>query len=291
MKKISLLVIVLSFVVGQVTSDYSYTGAEATGTAGALAANPGGSWSLYHNPSGLADCQSMLLTVGNTNIFSQSFLQFANAGLIVPTNSFGSVGLSMQLFDVGYPKNNLSTETAIGFSHGFNLQKDKNSQINFGYALSYYEIEYGKTAGLSGDGSDGIEIGNQVAFGLDIGFQAVLRKKHRVGIFAKNINQPELNGLALPRRLDIGMAYTPYDGVVTSLVFEQLFGHPDSQLKGAIIYDLNNYIVLRVGAQTNPNRLGCGIGIQFESIQFDYSFLSHHVLPATHQMSLTYVVK
>jgi hypothetical protein len=283
--------LLVSLMMAQVTSDYSYTSADVTATSGAVVANPGGVWSLYHNPSGLADIESISITAGYTNIFNQNFLQFSNSGMVIPIKGFGTFGLSSQSMNVRYLDTNISSENVIGLSQGFHLQKDKNSQINLGYTISYYSVDYGKTAGFSGDGSDGIEIGNQVAFGLDIGIQAILREKHRVGVYIKNINQPELNGFALPRRLDVGLSYTPYKGVVTSLVMEQLFGHPNSQIKGSIVYDLNNLIVLRVGAQSNPNRLGCGFGIKLETFRFDYGFLSHPILPETHQISLTYLVR
>ena len=40
--------------------------------------------------------------------------------------------------------------------------------------------------------------------------------------------------------------------------------------------------------QSNPNRLGSGIEINYENFIVQYSILTHHVLPVTHQFSFGY---
>ena len=50
-KQFIILILLSSSLLSQSITDYAYTGYEATSLCGAVVANKGDNWSLYHNPS------------------------------------------------------------------------------------------------------------------------------------------------------------------------------------------------------------------------------------------------
>ena len=124
-----------------------------------------------------------------------------------------------------------------------------------------------KSAGVSGDGSDGLDLGSVNAVTVDLGALASLREKYRFGVFLKNINSGALGkGMTrqvLPRRINAGITYIPITRLSTSIVSEYLLGRDDLQIKGATRYNLNSNLEIYVGAQSNPNRFGLGTTFTF----------------------------
>lgn len=286
MKKILLTLIIVSLSLAQVASDYTYTSAEATSLVGAVTANPGSEASLFHNPAGLAEIDYQLATFGAASIFgvSHSYL-----GVIVNTPWIGNLGIALQQSKTEQSGKTLSEEQSLGFSGGYFLQKDKNSQLSVGYSLNFLNWSLGRTAGITGDGSDGMAGASGSTVGIDIGFQAQLRGKHRVGAYFKNVNSPVLgkgeSQQNLPRRLALGVSYTPYKGLITSLVFDRLLGY-DTEVKSGIQYAFNEKLTFRLGIQSNPNRMGGGFSIHMNKYNLDYALLTHPVLPVTQQISI-----
>ncbi len=281
----------MSNLFAQSISDYAYVGSEGTSLCGAVTANPGGLWSLYHNPAGLSEIENSQFEMGVSELYSQSYLPYSNTGAVITTSSFGNFGVSIQQMAIKYGGNTISSETSAGLSHGFFLLNDMNSTLSAGYTLNYLYWELGKSAGDTGDGSNGFDLGSNNTIGVDLGIQSSLRNKHRVGVFMKNINQPEIGkGVSkqtLPRRMSIGIAYTPINGILTSLVMDRLFGD-EIQIKSGFSYNLTKILNLSLGLQSNPNRMGGGIEIQYSGFAINYSFITHHVLPNTHHISLGY---
>ena len=291
MKKFLLLLSLISGVFSQVASDYLYTGTEATAMAGAVVANPGNSSNLYHNPAGLAEISNFRFRAGRGRIVNIPYLDF---GVVLQLPCLGSVGISGQNSKTEYHSATLSSEQTLSFSNGFDLQADRNSRLMLGYSLHYYSWELGATAGVSGDGSDGFASARGNAFGLDIGFLAVLRGKHRIGAYLKNVNSPQMgvgeSSSYLPRRLSVGIAYVPFTSLITSLNMDRQLGE-GILVKGGFQYSLNDLIIFRMGAQSNPNRFGGGIELKVADIGISYSLLNHPVLPLTHQFGLTFAYK
>jgi hypothetical protein len=184
----------------------------------------------------------------------------------------------------------LSTEQIFSIGHGFNLQKDKNSQLSFGVVANYIQWSLGKSAGVSGDGSDGLDLGTLNTTSIDLGFIASLGGKYRCGAYIKNINSAAVGrGMTrtiLPRRLNAGVTYSPIPMLATSFSMERLLGNSDIQIKGGLKYSLNSMINLMMGVQANPNRFGIGAKFKFSNQTLIYGLLTHPVLPITHQLSL-----
>ena len=285
-----IIILAFSFSYSQVASDYSYTGAKATALSGATVAHKGNNSSVFHNPAGLSEISSSELSVGVSNLYNLSFLPFSHIATSFNVKNIGKFGLSFKQMSVKYGDNTLSSEQDIGISHGFYLQKDRNSQLSLGYTLHLYNWNLGASAGQSGDGSDGIPKGSVSASGIDIGILAVLREKYRVGVMMTNVNSPEIGrGISaqpLPRRINAGIALIPYQNVTTSLAMERTLGSKDKQIKAGIEYKLNQFVLLRVGTQSNPNRIGAGFKLQYADIDFSYGMLTHPILPLTHQYNI-----
>jgi hypothetical protein len=291
MKKLILIIIVnISF--SQVVSDYSYIGAKATALSGSMVANKGDVNSVFHNPAGLTEIESNELSVGFTNIFNLSFLPFSHFAISLNVSQVGTFGFSVQEMSVNYGDNTLSSEQNIGLSHGIYIQKDRNSKLSFGYTLHFLDWNLGKSAGQSGDGSDGLTSGSLSAIGVDIGLLAVLRDKYRVGVCMTNVNSPEIGrGMSsqpLPRKINAGISLIPYQNVVTSLALERTLGQKDKQIKAGVEYTLNQFVLFRVGTQSNPNRIGVGLELHMVGVNFSYGILSHPTLPITHQYNIGY---
>ena len=266
------------YIYSQVFSDYLYVGYEAISSAGSVVANNGGEASLFHNPSGLAEVDNFQVNSGFSHLYNLYFLPYTHIGLIIPSK-YGSFGISYQALSVSYLGNKLITEQSLGFSQGIYLQNDRNSTLSLGYTVNYLSIDQGTT--VSGE-----KLGSGETIGLDLGILATYRKRHRVGAFVKNINNPTFSGTCLPRRLNMGIAYSPYFGVMTSFTISRLLGSSSTQYMSSLIYDVNNILSLSAGFQSNPNRVGAGFKIYIMKIKLGYGLLTHHVLPLTHQFSL-----
>ena len=130
---------------------------------------------------------------------------------------------------------------------------------------------------------------------MDIGFLASLRGKNRIGVFIKNINSPKIGrGITnqnLPRKIDIGFSTIPYDPLIISFSMEQLLGYKSPQFKTSLKYQVNKVLCLNTGVQINPNRFGIGFIVRKGNISLSYGYLTHHVLPGTHQSNIGFSFK
>jgi len=204
----------------------------------------------------------------------------------------GTVAFGYHGSTSSYAGNTLSTESAYSISHAFYLQKDLISSLSLGYTLNLYQIDYGQSAGTAGDGSNGMDLGNGFGFGIDLAVTGSLHERSWVGLFVKNINSPEMGGALsstrLPRSLAVGFGYEPYYGLKTNFLIYQVIGSQKTQYRGGIEYRVMPWLILRSGINTDPNRIGFGFGINKFGFGLDYAYISHPVLPETHQFSIGY---
>jgi len=280
----------LTSVFAQTVSDYAYTGAEVSAMAGAVVAENGNNWSIFHNPAGIAEIDEIRYSAGGGKLYGFGWLPAYYLNGIFPITGIGKIGFALHQFETKYSGVVLSSEQTISIAQGFNLQKDKNSHLALGYTANFVQWDLGKSSGESGNGKDGLELGSVNSITIDFGVLASLREKYRFGVFIKNISSGALGkGMTrhvLPRRINTGITYMPTAGLSTSIVSEHILGRDDLQIKGAIRYNLNSYLELYVGAQSNPNRIGMGTTFTLKSQAISYGLLTHPVLPMTHQFSI-----
>ena len=271
-------------------SDYSYTGVEASAMAGAIVAEKNNNSSIFHNPAGLTEIDRTHFSAGGGKLYGFNWLPFYHLNIITPIPEIGQMGFALQQLKTKYDGAILSVEQTISIAQGFDLQKDKNSRLAIGYTANFIQWDLGKSAGMSGDGSDGLELGSINSITIDFGVLASLREKYRFGVFLKNVNSGALGkGMTrqvLPRRINVGITYIPMTQLSTSIVSEHLLGRDDMQIKGAVKYTLNPYIKIYAGAQSNPNRFGMGATFLLNSHSISYGLLTHPVLPMSHQFNI-----
>ncbi|NQU27206.1 MAG: type IX secretion system membrane protein PorP/SprF [Candidatus Marinimicrobia bacterium] len=278
-----------SFIFPQVTTEQLYHGAHSMALAGSNVAHQTDAWAAFANPAGLTRVNGMTAAVAYEENLGQKFLPHSQMTAAMPIGKFGVAGLSLDRLAVSYAGNTLTTELAIGFQHGFFLQQDQNSSLAFGYSLKYLQLDFGKSAGSAGDGSDGIDLGQSRTLGVDIGFLASLRDRHWVGVRVMNFNRPDLgqtdNAVDLPRSVQVGVGYSPYDLVWTTFAMTKSAGHV-SQYSAGMEYEILKGLKILSGVQSNPNRLGLGLRLELQKFVVDYALMTHPVLPLSHQMSL-----
>ena len=274
----------------QTISDYAYTHAEVAAMAGAVVAETGSNWSIFHNPAGITEGDGLQISLGGGKLYGYDWLPISNLSFTTPIPGIGTIGFAFQQLKTKYSGKTLSKEQTLSIAQGFNLQHDKNSSLAIGYTANFVQWELGKSAGVSGDGSDGLELGSINSITIDFGVLASLREKYRFGVFLKNINSGALGkGMTrqvLPRRINTGITYMPMQGLATSIVSEHLLGRDDMQIKAAIRYNLNSNLEIYAGAQSNPNRFGMGATFTLNTQSISYGLLTHPVLPMTHQFNI-----
>ena len=265
--------------------DSRYPSARATGMSDAFVAIANDVWAGYYNPAGFAGLQNYQVASAVQRPFNQTFFSNAFIGASLPLpGKFGAAAVSFENYGVTYEGENLSSEITSTLSHGFYLLNDIHSSLSIGYNLKYYHLELGESVG-------GLELGSAGAFGMDVGLQASLYERTFVGVYVYNINAPTLGSETkhdLPQRLVIGASYRPVSGLITSIAFDKTVGF-DTQILGGLEYLPVQWLAIRLGAGTEPNRFSAGLGINYFGVHLDYSFMNHPVLPETHKFGLTYI--
>ena len=290
MNSLIMLLSCVNILFAQAFSDYSFNSAESSSMAGAIVSNKGGDWSLYNNPAALVEIDEKRLSIGYSHLYNQTYLPLSSLGLTIPYKNKFNFGFKYVTLKVDYEGIQLLDENLIGMVGSMYLLKDKNSTLSIGISANSYLTSFGKSAGTDGDGTNGINKQTINAFGLDIGILATLRNKNRIGVFIKNLSSSEIgvgtSNQNLPKKIDLGFSTIPYEELIISFSIEQLLGRSSPQFRSGIKYQLNKILCLNAGVQTNPNRLGLGFMIEKKIIIFSYGYLTHHVLPGTHQTNL-----
>ena len=273
----------------QVTSSHAYYGARNAALAASDVAHQNDAWAVFGNPAALSGMESLSGVFSYENTLGQSFLPHTVGSFVAPTEKFGTFGLAFDQMSVNYSGQDLTSELSVGVYQGLSLQKDANSTLSLGYGVKYLQVDYGKSAGSSGDGTDGIDLGMSQTIGLDIGLLASLADHHYLGAKITNINAPKMgsgNALVdLPMQVKIGAAYSPYHLVWTTFALTRQSGTA-TQYHGGIEYQAIDQLTLFTGIHSNPNRFGAGLRLRFKSLMVDYGMITHPVFPVTHQFSL-----
>lgn len=265
--------------------DDRYPSPRALAMGGAGAATPAGLWSAYYNPAGLSALQRAELGTAYARLYNLGFLHNYFGGGAYPLSSrWGSLAATFQYFGVDYEGENLTGEYTMTLSHGFYLLKDIESSLSLGYSIKAYHLNYGTSV-------EGRELGSTTTFGVDVGLQASVYSRTTVGIYVLNFNNPsvgEFTKYDLPQRIVAGVAYQPYDGVTTTFDLNRVAGGDDLEFWGGAEFRLFQYLELRFGATTNPNRFTAGVGVNVANYRIDYGMRTHSELGETHSIGFVY---
>jgi hypothetical protein len=237
-----------------------------------------------YNPAQLATVSRGQAAVSYVRPFGYSYNEFMTLGGAVPIDArYGNLGFNVTNFTVNYQDTDLLKETRLTLAHGLTLFEDMHSSIRFGYALNLYRAELATT--VSGD-----EPGDDTALGMDVGMHMTLRKRTHIGFKVQNLNNPDIgvDQEELGRRLIAGIAYEPYDGVVTTFEFDNELGQ-ELQYHGGVAMTVVEGFQLRAGLVTNPNKLTGGFAYSIMDFALDYGFSSGGgTLESTHQFGLRF---
>jgi hypothetical protein len=247
-----------------------------------FAAVPDAAFAAFNNAAWLADVPNGEVAVSYVRPFGYSFSDFYAAGAAFPLNgNYGNLGVGVSHFKVASGDTTLLSETMFSLAHGFELFSDFHSRICLGWALNLYSAEAGQSV-------SGIEPGSDTAVGLDLGLTMLLHKRTRAGFQVRNLNNPTIgvDGQELHQKLTAGLAYEPYDGVITTFEFDNELGYA-TQYHGGLEAMIIQGFALRAGVITDPNRLTGGFGYRAGSVAVDYGFSTGGgALDSTHQFGL-----
>jgi len=271
-------------------SDFSYSGAEVSAMSGAVVSIESDDHTIFHNPAGMTEINTSQFSSGGGKLYGYNWLSYYYLTAIMQIPIIGKTGVGIQQLGTKYNGVSLSSEDVISIAKGFNLQLDKNSHLAIGYTANIIMWDIANSAGVSGDGSDGLQISGLNTFTLDFGALGSLRNKYRFGVLIKNINSGSIGkGITrqvLKRRINTGVTYIPVEGLYTSIAAEYVLGDEELQLKGSIQYKLNTFLTIYTGAQAKPNRFGVGTKFTLGKYNICYGILTHPVLPMTHQFKI-----
>ena len=254
----------------------------ARGLGGAYAGLSNDAAGLFYNPAGLVNVEGIDVY---TSLFHPFNYAFSRANLLAvawASEEWGTFGFGYSDFRVDYDGAVLSIESTYSFGHALMLMEDLSSSFAFGYAINLYHLDY-PTLSVSG-----YDLGAENTYGVDLGFQGKLHERTTVGFFVENVNNPSIGDpkeTELSQRLSGGIAYQAYDGVITAAEVEKEFGE-DVQFHAGIECRIAAPLVLRFGAQSEPNLFDVGAGFGYKDVQTDFTYTYHPVLDATFHYGL-----
>ncbi|MGQ0722537.1 MAG: hypothetical protein ACT4PE_13345 [Candidatus Eiseniibacteriota bacterium] len=232
---------------------------------------------VNYNPAGLVDAAEHELYMSLFYPHDLEFLRVNAISVVIPAGSWGTVGVGYSDFRAENDGTTLSIERTVTVSHGFRLMEDISSGLSFGYALHLYNLDY-PTPSVGG-----FDLGSETTIGLDLGFVARLRERTTAGVFFTNVNNPEMGdpvATDLPQRVSGGVAYRPYEGVITAFEMEKELGE-DIQFRGGVEFRVAEPLALRFGASSEPNVFDVGAGLSYGKADVDFTYAHHPVLNHT----------
>lgn len=230
-----------------------------------------------YNSAGLAGLESRDAYASMFAPFGADFARVNFFAYAMPTAKWGSFGLAYSDFRVETGGATLSIERVVTAAHGFVVMEDVSSSLSLGYALNIYNLDY-PTVSVTG-----FDLGSETTVGLDVGLQARLHERTTAGISIKNINNPEMGDPVahdLPQKISGGIAYRPYGGVTTAVELRKTLGQ-DVQFHGGLEFEVSEPLVLRAGAQSEPELFDVGAGIRYRKFIVDLTYTHHPVLDGT----------
>lgn len=250
----------------------------------------GGSWvalesdpyAALHNPASLAwadrgAAMSYVRPFGY-DFASQSV---ASATAALP-RKIGGVGIALRHFGVTYDGVSLAGETTVSLAHGFRLFADRQSELALGWSLGIHSLEFGPSI-------TGLDPGSATSTTLNLGAQAVVRDRTRVGFYSLNVTNAtigELDQESLRRGVWAGLSYEPYPGVVSMIDLSNELGE-NIQYRGGAEFAVTDNVQMRAGVRTEPSVFTAGLGFRLARMQLDYGFSTGGgVLGETHQFGL-----
>ena len=249
------------------------TGARPTSMGGSFVAIADDANAIFLNPSGLTQLGGRELTTMYARLYpgiEDDKLHQALIGYVQPFEGVGVIGLGWQTVMADVADENtitLSYARSItpGFSFGVNIKG------------MFWKADL---SGLNDPLGDSVSSGLKV--GVDVGALWLSPWRLRVGVFARNVNQPNIakdtsiDGGKKPMELRAGLAY---DLVQTLVSAELKVVDGDLSLAGGLERRLGAGFELRAGGgqslekDVEAGQINAGLGYRFHSFVLDYSYV------------------
>lgn len=252
------------------------TGTRPDALGGAFTALSDDHNASYWNPAGLAGLDSPEIFSTYKRLFA--IVHHFSFAACMPSR-YGGFGITLRETSVkgDYTdgtgavvgaNTTLEAERALLFSHGFRLLEE----VSFGYNLVAYQVQ-------------NVRFEHSLAFGADVGMLMEVYRRWRMGFFFRNLNSPSIGETfhyALPEEISLGIAYAPFENVITLLDFEKQFGYEINVKMGTEVVIVDELLVLRGGVETEPVDFSLGFGTGYRNLKVNYAFRTHKALPLTH---------
>lgn len=264
--------------------------ARARALGQATVATTNDAWAYYYNPAMLPSLFAAQANFGTVRPNGLGFNRLTGVAIATPLRSKRS-GLAVGWRNYAVENNDvdLATENTLSVAHGLRLFGDASTTLSIGWALNFYHAEFAPSLGFAGDGTDGIDPGSAWAVGFDVGVLANVYERTRVGFFTRNLNHPTIgdDNEELLRQLTLGLAYDPYPGVTTALDVRNGLGDDAFRFCGGVEMEIVPALLLRLGVETQPNKVTGGFGFRLPYCMLDYGFSSGGgVLDASHHFGI-----
>ncbi|MFA6977854.1 MAG: hypothetical protein WC209_00920 [Ignavibacteriaceae bacterium] len=259
----SVLFLFLLFATGSIAQQNP--GAKSISLANADVALSSDAFSLFTNPSGLAQ------------------MNWIEGGVFYSPSPFGVKELSNAFFAASIP----TEYGSFGFgvtTYGFELYKENKFVLAYAnrYAKNFF---YGVSLSLNHLSIKNYGVDNAFTFAL--GALYYISSNLRFAFAADNLNKAswgkEKN--QIPTVYKSGLSYDVLPEVSMNLSLENEVGFNPS-LQCGINYDINEYFSLRSGFANEPAKYSAGIGINYSQFEINYAIFTHQELGLTHQFSV-----
>jgi len=231
-------------------------------------------WSSFHNQAGLSYIDRFTAGAFYESRFLVDGLAFAGFAAAMPLGK-GSIGLNYSNF--GYSVYN---EGKLGLAYGMKLADRFSMGVQLNYQNTSIATEnYGSRGVLTA------ELGLRMEVSENVTVAAHLFNPTRTSVIDNgDLSIPDEK---IPTVIRLGAGYQISDQVLFAGEVEKDIDQ-NALFRGGIEYQPADILYLRVGASTEPNLFCFGLGLDFESFQFDLATCYHSLLGYSPQISLTY---
>ncbi len=246
-------------------SAQQHPGAKSISLASSDAALSSDAFSLFTNPSGLAQ------------------MNWMEGGVFYSPSPFGIKELSNAFFAASIPTEYGSFGLGVT-TYGFELYKENKFVLAYSnrYAKNFF---YGVSLSLNHLSIK--NYGEDNAFTFALGALYYISSDFRFAFAADNLNKAswgkEKN--QIPTVYRSGISYDVLQNVSLNVAVESEVGFNPS-LQCGINYDLNEYFSLRSGFANEPTKYSAGFGVHYSQFEIDYAIFTHQELGLTHQFTV-----
>jgi hypothetical protein len=231
-------------------------------------------WSSFHNQAGLGYVESITAGAFYENRFLVDGMAFAGFAGASPLGN-GAIGVNYSNFGFG-----AYNEGKIGLAYGMKLAE----RFSIGVQLNYH------TTRIAAE-----DYGSKGALTAEVGVRMEVSERVTVAAHLFNPTRTTLidNGESaipdekIPTVIRLGAGYQISDDLLLAGEVEKDIDQ-NALFRGGIEYQPVDVLYLRVGASSEPSLFSFGLGLKFDSFQFDLASSYSSVLGYSPQISLTY---